>query len=301
MKPVPWIAALVVLASPVAPPTHRQSARTQVSARRDTAPAQARRVAVAPGVELEVLDWGGRGEPLVFLPGLGDTGHGFDDFAPRFRDRYHVYAITPRGFGTSSHPEGGYDSDTRARDVVTVLDALGIRRAVLAGHSIAGDELSRLGAAYPERVQALVYLDAYSYGTDYDTSAFPRVPRARAAFLGAVADSAPAARVLAGTRRADYRRIRAPALAIYARYPSMRQFYPAFDTFDAEDRRRAEVNFAAFRQFQAAQIRRFRAEIRSGEVHEIAGAHHYVFRSDADAVERLMRTFLARPLPRAAA
>lgn len=132
----------------------------------DPSPHQVRRVAVAPDVQLEVLDWGGRGPALVFLAGLGNTGHVFDAFAPRFRDRFHVYAVTRRGFGFSSDPTDGYDAATRARDVVTVLDSLRVARAVLAGHSIAGDELSQVGATYPARVRALVYLDAYSYGPE---------------------------------------------------------------------------------------------------------------------------------------
>jgi non-heme chloroperoxidase len=132
----------------------------------DPSPHQLRRVTVAPDVQLEVLDWGGSGPALVFLAGLGNTGHVFDSFAPRFRDRLHVYAITRRGVGNSSDPADGYDAATRARDIVTVLDSLGVARAVLAGHSIAGDELSKVGATYPLRVRALVYLDAYSYGPE---------------------------------------------------------------------------------------------------------------------------------------
>ncbi len=41
-------------------------------------------VSVAPDVRLEVLDWGGSGPPLVFLSGLQDVAHGFDDLAPEF-------------------------------------------------------------------------------------------------------------------------------------------------------------------------------------------------------------------------
>jgi len=38
-------------------------------------------VTVQHGVRLEVLDWGGSGPPLIFLAGLGGTGHSFDGFA----------------------------------------------------------------------------------------------------------------------------------------------------------------------------------------------------------------------------
>ena len=56
---------------------------------------------LAPTVSLEVVDWGGRGTPLVFLAGLGSTAHVFDDFAPQFTDSFHVVGITRRGFGAS--------------------------------------------------------------------------------------------------------------------------------------------------------------------------------------------------------
>ena len=105
-------------------------------------------VTVAPGVELEVIDWGGSGKPMVLLTGLGDNAHVFDNFAFQFTDYFHVYGITRRGFLPSSQPRGGYDVPTRAADDIAVLDALGIRKAVFVGHSLSGSELSRLGAAY---------------------------------------------------------------------------------------------------------------------------------------------------------
>ena len=56
-------------------------------------------VTVEPSVQLEVLDWGGTGESLVLLAGLGDNAHVFDHFAYQFTDRFHVIGITRRGFG----------------------------------------------------------------------------------------------------------------------------------------------------------------------------------------------------------
>lgn len=121
---------------------------------------QVKRVTVAEGVELEVLDFGGQGPALVFLAGLGCTGHVFDDLAPEFMANRHVYAFTRRGFGASSWPEKGYDTATLGTDVVRALDGLGIARASLAGHSLAGDELTWVAAHDPERVEKLVYLDS---------------------------------------------------------------------------------------------------------------------------------------------
>ncbi|HEX8243964.1 MAG TPA: alpha/beta hydrolase, partial [Longimicrobium sp.] len=128
------------------------------------APHRTGRVAVAPGVRVEYVDWGGRGEPLVFLAGLGNTAHVFDEFAPRFASGHRVVGITRRGFGASDRPAGGYDTRTLAADVRAVLDSLGIGRATLVAHSLAGAEASALAAADPGRFPRVVYLDSYDFG-----------------------------------------------------------------------------------------------------------------------------------------
>lgn len=120
-------------------------------------------VTVEQGVQLEVLDWGGSGRPLIFLAGAGDTAHRFDSFSQQFVAQYHVYGITRRGFGASSHPapaNGNYSADHLGDDVLAVLKALHITRPVLVGHSIAGQELSSIGSRFPEKVSGLIYLDA---------------------------------------------------------------------------------------------------------------------------------------------
>jgi non-heme chloroperoxidase len=120
-------------------------------------------VTIEPNVKLEVVDWGGSGRPLVFLAGLGLDAHEFDDFAPKFTHNYHVYGITRRGFGASSAPapaNDNYSADHLADDVLTVCTTLKIERPVLVGHSIAGQELSSIGSRFPDKVAALIYLDA---------------------------------------------------------------------------------------------------------------------------------------------
>ena len=111
-------------------------------------------ITVEPGVKVEVLDWGGSGQPLVFLAGLGDTAHTFDSFAPKFTGKYHVFGITRRGFGESSDPtpnNDNYSSDRLGDDVLAVIAALHLNRPVLVGHSIAGEELSSSEAAIPKK------------------------------------------------------------------------------------------------------------------------------------------------------
>jgi pimeloyl-ACP methyl ester carboxylesterase len=133
----------------------------------DPSPHHLQFVNVQENVKLEVLDWGGSGRAIIFLPGLGNTGHVFDDFAPKLTDVFHVYGITRRGFGASSAPESGYDADRLGDDVLAVIEALRISRPVLAGHSLGGEELSSIGTRHPEKVSGLIYLDAgYSYAFD---------------------------------------------------------------------------------------------------------------------------------------
>ena len=82
----------------------------------DRAPHLVRLVAVEDGVQLEVLDFGGSGRPVVLLAGLGNTAHIFDAFAPKLNGA-HVYGITRRGYGASSRPESGYDVARLGEDV----------------------------------------------------------------------------------------------------------------------------------------------------------------------------------------
>jgi non-heme chloroperoxidase len=142
----------------------------------DPSPHQSERITVTEGIQLEVLDWGGTGRPLIFLAGLGNTAHIWDNFAPKFTDGHHVYAITRRGFGKSTHAATDYSAERLADDILAVMDQLKIEKPVLIGHSIAGEELSSIGTRHPERISALVYLDAaytyafYDAAGDYESS-----------------------------------------------------------------------------------------------------------------------------------
>jgi pimeloyl-ACP methyl ester carboxylesterase len=124
-------------------------------------------VTVEPCVNLEILDWGGNGPPVVFMSGLGGTAHVFDDFAPKFTAKHHVFGITRRGFGNSGKPpvtRDNYSPDRLGDDVLAVIAKLGLVKPVLAGHSIAGQEMSSIGTRDPGKVAGLIYLDAgYEY------------------------------------------------------------------------------------------------------------------------------------------
>jgi pimeloyl-ACP methyl ester carboxylesterase len=145
---------------------------------RDTTPHKKTLVTVDKGVQLEVLDWGGADKPqtMVLLTGLGDNAHVYDQFAFQFTDHFHVIGITRRGFLPSSQPKDGYDVDTRARDDIEVLKALGIGKAVFVGHSVAGSELSKIAISHKNFVDKLVYMDADDLSERFQLPEIPPMP-----------------------------------------------------------------------------------------------------------------------------
>lgn len=120
-------------------------------------------VETAQGATLEVLDWGGTGQTLVFLAGGGHTAHEFDEFAPRLTDTFRVIGITRRGVGASSGSRHRVSRD-RITDIARVLDALDLESVVLVGHSQGGLEAAQFAQAYPDRCMGIVHLDSAYLG-----------------------------------------------------------------------------------------------------------------------------------------
>ncbi|HEY3293586.1 MAG TPA: alpha/beta hydrolase [Candidatus Nanopelagicaceae bacterium] len=136
----------------------------------DTSSHKRQFVEVEKGIALEVLDWGGTGRPIVLLAGSGNTAHIYDDFAPTLTGFGHVYGITRRGFGASSRPQSGYSEQRLADDILSVIEQLKIAKPVLVGHSMAGEELTPLGAQHSKLLGGLVYLAAGADPTDFPAS-----------------------------------------------------------------------------------------------------------------------------------
>ena len=93
----------------------------------------------ANGVELAYDDLGAPdAPPAVLLHALGEAAEDWADLAPRLVAAGHrVLAFDLRGHADSGRP-GDYSSAVMADDVVAALDALGVRDAVLVGHSLGG-------------------------------------------------------------------------------------------------------------------------------------------------------------------
>ncbi len=113
----------------------------------------------ANGLNFHLIDWGGRGEWLVFLHGLASQAHIWDLVAPRLIDSFRVVALDQRGHGLSDKPDSGYDFATITTDLEAALTALNIDRAVLIGHSWGGNVALQYAVDRPSRASGLVLVD----------------------------------------------------------------------------------------------------------------------------------------------
>lgn len=281
--------------------------------------------------KIEILDFGGTGEPILFLSGLGNSAHVFVDFAPKFCDKFHVYAMTRRGFGASEQTTNGYRIDTLAMDILAVTKALNLDKVILIGHSIAGDEISKFASSYPDKVAKIVYLDAAYDRSNFMTTLIPYFP----AFPNPTANDSSSfenlkvfvakntgvalpdeeikstkvfskdgkyqqdvtpgeiqRKIISGIERPNYTSINCPALAIYAISSSVYTTIPFYDSLDAGNKKKADTCYTIFSNITKEQIALFEKEVKNGIVKEIKGAHHYVFISNPVETENLIREFL---------
>jgi pimeloyl-ACP methyl ester carboxylesterase len=106
-------------------------------------PAVRTHVAARDGASLFIRDWGA-GEPIVFLAGWALTSEMWGyQMAPLSTEGFRCIAYDRRGHGRSQDPGRGYDYDTLADDLASVLDALDLRGVTLVAHSMAGGEAVR--------------------------------------------------------------------------------------------------------------------------------------------------------------
>lgn len=247
-------------------------------------------VNVQPGVEIETMDWGGTGRPLLWLAGLGNTGHDFYGIVPNLIKHYHVYSMTRRGFGASSKPAAtaaNYSVDRLGDDVIAVIDALKIEKPIVMGHSIAGEELSDVGTRFANRLSALIYVDA-GYWYAFDSGNKPKDP------VGTPPPGQPPmppiGKAILENTRSFKGPIDLPILAIFASPHDFSHEPPA-------DRTPAEVK--EFNAETTAAIKGFKAGLPAAKVIVIPNADHFVFISNKDEFLNDVNTWIAGlPAPR---
>ncbi len=116
------------------------------------------------GVRLHYIEEGGAqtgerlpGPPVVLIHGLGGHTYSFRHTVPALARHFRVIALDLKGFGYSERPKGGdYSLTEHARLVLRFMDALGIGRGSVLGHSMGGEVAMRVAAVAPERVERMV-------------------------------------------------------------------------------------------------------------------------------------------------
>jgi pimeloyl-ACP methyl ester carboxylesterase len=116
------------------------------------------------GVRLRATRWPGEGPAVLLLHGLASTRHIWDLVVPHLVGRGPaspaVVAVDQRGHGDSDRPAGPYTGAAAVADLRTALDAVGLSRVVVVGHSWGATTALRLAAEAPGRVLGVVCIDA---------------------------------------------------------------------------------------------------------------------------------------------
>ena len=115
------------------------------------------------GLRLEYLEQGDpAGVPVILLHGYTDSRRSWERILPMLPNSLRVFALTQRGHGESDKPATGYAPGDFAADVIQFMDQLGIRQAVIVGHSMGSIVGRRIALDNPERVRGLVLEGAFA-------------------------------------------------------------------------------------------------------------------------------------------
>lgn len=100
----------------------------------------------------------GEGAPLILLHGLFGSLENLGGIARRLQDEWQVHALDERNHGSSPHTDT-MDYPSMAEDVIAYMDAQGIDKACLLGHSMGGKVAMQVALKAPERVEKVIVAD----------------------------------------------------------------------------------------------------------------------------------------------
>jgi pimeloyl-ACP methyl ester carboxylesterase len=124
---------------------------------------ESRFLTLTSGATVHIRDTGGsEGQPqMILLHGSNASLHTWEPLVARLRNDWRIVRIDLPGHGlTGATPTGRYDTEEYIATVDEVATAMGMRQFILGGNSMGGGVSWRYALAHPERVQALLLLDA---------------------------------------------------------------------------------------------------------------------------------------------
>ena len=114
-------------------------------------------VSLTTGVRLHYGEQGEpAGEPIILLHGYSDSWFSFSRVLELVNRKYRVFALDQRGHGESDRPPGGYGMPDLAADVLAFMDAKGLPKATIVGHSMGSFVAQHAASRVPDRVTGLV-------------------------------------------------------------------------------------------------------------------------------------------------
>lgn len=106
----------------------------------------------------------GEGPAVICIQGVGVAGRGWDPQLATLSSRFRCVAFDHRGIGSSARGRGALTIETMADDVRAILDAEGIERCHLVGHSMGGLVALDTALAAPARIASLSLLCTFADG-----------------------------------------------------------------------------------------------------------------------------------------
>lgn len=114
----------------------------------------------ANGIRQHYLRYGGKGEPLVLIPGITSPAITWGFVGERLGRTYDTYVLDVRGRGLSdTGPDLDYSLDTYANDAIEFASALKLGRYRLVGHSMGARIAARVGRLEGERLARVALID----------------------------------------------------------------------------------------------------------------------------------------------
>ena len=121
----------------------------------------------ADGCPIHVEVEGRADAPVLMLSNsLGTNHHMWDDQVKPFTETFRLVRYDRRGHGKSGCPEGPYTMERLGRDVLAILDGLGLERINWCGLSMGGMVGMWLGAHAPGRIDKLILSNTATYYAD---------------------------------------------------------------------------------------------------------------------------------------
>ncbi|HET7218025.1 MAG TPA: alpha/beta fold hydrolase [Vicinamibacterales bacterium] len=108
----------------------------------------------------------GSGPAVLLVQGVGAIGNTWKPQIEGLSGRYTVVAFDNRGIGRSRIADGRLTIDDMAADALALLDALGLERVHVAGHSMGGVIAQALALRAPTRIKSLAFLCTFARGQD---------------------------------------------------------------------------------------------------------------------------------------